>query len=153
MSHPAAEQLQQLIDQRDIEALAIRYADAIDRKDYSILDECFTADAVLDFADAGGPTAQYTEIRQWLETALEPLTDIQHFICNHQIKLEGDSASGECYNLNISSANNVEGAAAPHLVIGSRYVDKYSRTAAGWRIVQRKQERIAFATVMPPSNG
>ncbi len=65
----------QLADRFAIDDLMVRYIDAIDTKDWDLLDTVFTPDAILDYTTSGGPDAKgtYPEIKKWLQNALAAL--------------------------------------------------------------------------------
>jgi hypothetical protein len=60
----------ELSDRIEIQDLLVRYARAIDTKDWGLLDTCFTADAQVDYTSSGGIAGRYPEVRQWLAKAL-----------------------------------------------------------------------------------
>ena len=47
--------LDEISDNLEIERLMAKYVDAIDGKDWDLLDEVFTDDAYLDYESSGGP--------------------------------------------------------------------------------------------------
>ena len=67
--------------------------------------------------------------------ALRHLDDSQHLVGNHQVTVDGDSATHRCY----LQAQHVRHAAVggPNYIIGGRYEDQLSRTPDGWRIAHR----------------
>ena len=65
---------QEISDRIEIQDLMIRYARAIDTKDYGLLDTCFLPDAHVDYVSSGGTKGAYPEVRQWLEKALLRIT-------------------------------------------------------------------------------
>ena len=46
---------QEIADRLEIDQLLVRYVDAIDAKDWDLLDTVFTPDAHLDYSSSGGP--------------------------------------------------------------------------------------------------
>ena len=85
---------QQVISDRiEIQDLMVRYARAIDTKDYGLLDTCFMPDAHVDYVSSGGTKGPYPEVRQWLEKALAPFPAMMHLVANNQVELNGDQAS------------------------------------------------------------
>lgn len=132
--------LQQLIDHHAIQQLLNRYARALDDKDYDLLDHCFTADAELDFSDAGGGCRNYLEAKRWLREVLAPLPEMQHCITNVETTIDGDTANARSYTLNI---NGLPAAGAlRHIIVGAIYFDELVRTPQGWRIRRRQQARL-----------
>ena len=58
-----------------VDDLLVRYAAAIDGKDWKLLDTCFLPDAHVDYTATGGIKGAYPEVRKWLEMALAPAVD------------------------------------------------------------------------------
>jgi 3-phenylpropionate/cinnamic acid dioxygenase small subunit len=58
--------LQELSDRIEIDDLLTRYATAIDTKDWQLFETCFTADAFIDYTDAGGVKGGRQEVKEWL---------------------------------------------------------------------------------------
>lgn len=148
MNNELENKIQQVADQLEIDSLLSRYAEAIDRRDYQLLDTCFTPDALVDYSDADGVAGPYPEARAWLEEVLAPIDEMQHFISNKQIKLDGDSATGECYTLNINGFKLAD-SSSNHLVVGAKYIDEFTRTPKGWRISRRKETRMTMMGDLP----
>jgi hypothetical protein len=128
------EAVQALLDERDIVQIALRYCQALDTKDWGRLDDVFVADAT---ADLGSPEqlVGIEAIRGRIRTALERLDDSQHLVGNHEVSVEGDTASHRCY----LQAQHIRTAAigGPNYLVAGRYEDRLARTAAGWRITHR----------------
>jgi 3-phenylpropionate/cinnamic acid dioxygenase small subunit len=113
--------------------VTIRYCWALDTKDWSVLDSVFTEDANGDLLeDVVGRVA----IKKRVETALSRMDETQHLISNHQIVVQGDTATCRCY----LQAQHVRKAAhgGPNFIIAGRYEDELKRTPEGWRISFRR---------------
>jgi ketosteroid isomerase-like protein len=126
--------LQTLLDEREIHQVATRYCRALDTKDWALLDEVFVADATAML----GSTTTLTgieEIRGRIRSALQHLDDSQHLIGNHEIAVDGDTATHRCY----LQAQHIRAAAVggPNYIVAGRYEDRLARTGAGWRITHR----------------
>lgn len=140
--------LQQLSDRLEIEDLLADYADAIDRGDMDALDRIFTPDAFIDYSAMGGAKGSYPEVKQFLQQSLRGFANTQHLIGNYQIRLAGDRASGKIMCFNPMELKGRE-QNLPVFFLGLWYLDEYVRTADGWRISQRvEQKSWAFNT--PP---
>ncbi len=126
--------LQTLLDERDIHALAFRYCRALDTKHWALLDEVFLPDAT---AELGSPDTLVgiEAIRDRIRTALEHLDDSQHLVGNHEIAVDGDTATHRCY----LQAQHIRTAATggPNYIVAGRYEDRLVRTDVGWRIAHR----------------
>src|SRR5262249_47632830 len=87
--------LQEHADRREIEDLLVRYATALDTRDWPRLATFYLPDAVaiydglrMDGLDA---------IVEICRSSLEPLTASQHFLGNYVIEVDGDRATSSCY--------------------------------------------------------
>ena len=131
--HSPEKTMQMLVDRAAIVDITHRYCWALDTKDWPVLDTIFTVDASADLTvDLVGRE----QILQRIKNALTPMDDTQHIVSNHQIVLNGDSATCRCY----LQAQHVRKAAhgGPNFIIAGRYEDQLQRTSEGWRIVFRR---------------
>ena len=153
--------LQQLSDRIEIEDLLDRYTQAIDAKDWDLLDTVFSPDAVLDYSASGGPPASpYPEVKEWLKRALDLFPMTQHMIGKSRVALDGDTAQCRSIFHNpmgmpIDGGGNftmdVAGRAGLHVfVVGGFYNDTCQRTADGWRIVKKVEEQAYMAGGLAP---
>jgi len=140
--------LQELSDRFEIQDLLVTYSDAIDRRDWDALDDVFTADAVIDYTATGGIRGTLDEIKAFLERGLGWFSSFQHLTGHAKVTLDGDRATGRAICHNPMTLPGADG--APHtLFIGLWYVDAYVRTADGWRIASRVEER-SYVHHAPP---
>ncbi len=145
-------ELQEMLDHYAIEKVLIRYARALDEKDFDALDDCFTPDAQIDYSAAGGIKGAYPEIKAWLAQVLVGMPEMQHFTTNVQIAFKGDDAIGKSYTLNVNGMRDKSGD-LKHMIVGAEYIDSYRRTPKGWRITNRREERFcAFGHVFGPDD-
>lgn len=115
-------------DRLEIMELLGRYAHAIDAMDWSLLRTVFTDDVVADFSSVGqyvegdGTVTGFDALVEWYEVALAPFIGVLHFMTNHLIELDGDTARTRSYMhvLNMS--------------MGGIYHAECVRTPDGWRI-------------------
>ena len=138
-------ELQELSDRMEVGMLLDRYAGAIDRVDMALLDTCFTPDAWIDyttFAEFGGISGYYPEIRAWLASRLVHSPGHQHLVANREIELQGDRGTGRVMCLNpMRWPRTGENIGANTGFLGLWYIDEYVRTPLGWRISSRREER------------
>ena len=139
---------QEISDRFEINDLMIRYTRAIDTKDYSLLDTCFTPDAHVDYTSSGGTAGKYPEVRAWLEKALTPFTSMMHFVGNTTLELDGDKASSRTYVINPMGFPKKDGNLHVFTVC-AHYVDELKRTPEGWRIAQRIEETVLMDGGLP----
>ena len=112
---------------RDRQLVALRYCRALDTKDWRLLDDVFVADATADLAGPS-PLVGIEAIRARIRTALEHLDVSQHLVGNHEVSVDGDTATHRCY----LQAQHVRRAAAggPNYIVAGRYEDRLARTDA-----------------------
>jgi ketosteroid isomerase-like protein len=130
--------LRQLLDERDIVAVCVRYATAIDDRDWDRLRSCFTPDAVGIY-HADRPLIGSEAIEQAIRTAVTPLSRTQHLVTNFTVVLDGDEATAQCYLHAQHVRDGVPG--GDTYVIAGRYSDRFARTDDGWRIRERRLDR------------
>ena len=139
---------QDISDRIQIDDLLIRYAVAIDKKDWGLLDTCFTPDAHLDYTSAGGIAGGYAEVRAWLEKALAAFPMTVHAVTNSVVELKGDAATVRTLVTNPMGFPNEDGSL--HLfTVGAYYNDQMVRTDDGWKIRERIEEQAYMDGTLP----
>jgi 3-phenylpropionate/cinnamic acid dioxygenase small subunit len=130
--------LQQLLDEKSIVDVCIRYATAIDDRDWERLRSCFLPDAVGIY-HADRVLTGYAAIEDVVRTAVTPLSRTQHLVTNFTVVLDGDEATSRCY----LHAQHVRAAlpGGEQFIIAGRYCDRFVRTNDGWRIRERRLDR------------
>jgi 3-phenylpropionate/cinnamic acid dioxygenase small subunit len=130
--------IQQLLDERAIIDVCVRYATAIDDRDWERLRSCFLPDAVGVY-HADRPLTGYPAIEEAVRTAVTPLSRTQHLVTNFTVVLDGDRATSRCY----LHAQHVRAGlpGGETFVIAGRYSDRLVRTDDGWRIRERRLDR------------
>jgi 3-phenylpropionate/cinnamic acid dioxygenase small subunit len=124
------------LDQQDarqaIIDLTIAYCWAIDSHEWDTLRSIFVPEAT---ALLGDERDGIESIIARVSSALTPLDASQHIVSNHQVAINGDSATSRCY----FQAQHVRRAAegSPNYIVAGRYQDRLVRTAHGWRILRR----------------
>ena len=150
--------LQEIGDRLEIHQLLVRYVDAIDTKDWELLDRVFTPDATLDYTSSGGPDAvgDYPAMKAWLQQQLSMFPMTQHLLGLPAIEVDGDEARCRTnfHNpmgapVNEAGVFTVGGEGMHVFTVGGWYVDTCVRTPDGWRIAH-KVEHQAFMTDFPP---
>ena len=133
-THATDAAIANMLDERDIVAVAFRYCRALDTKDWPALATVFLPDATADLS-SGTDLVGLEAIVGRIRTALEHLDDSQHLVGNHEVLVDGDAATHRCY----LQAQHVRRAATggPNYLVGGRYEDRLVRTAQGWRIAHR----------------
>jgi hypothetical protein len=132
--------LEEISDRIELERLATDYVNAIDTRDFERLDRVFTPDAYIDYRAMGGIEGRYPAIKAWLPQALGHFPGYMHMIGNCAFDVDGDTAQGRiaCFNPMVVPRPDGGG---DTMFLGLWYLDRYRRTADGWRIVERREER------------
>lgn len=130
-----ADAVQALIDKEAIRDLVHAYSRAIDRKDYGLLRDLYTAQATDTHGDTfDGSAVDYCN---FLEKALPQMSYSGHHVCNHMISVEGCKGDGEVYALAYHVFRDQNGEFVEDFMC-VRYTDNYQREADGkWRFSKR----------------
>jgi 3-phenylpropionate/cinnamic acid dioxygenase small subunit len=124
-----------LSDREQIHDLAVRYATALDNRNWELLRTCFLPDATGHY-EGIGEVASYEEIERICRRALEPLDASQHILSNFVIDIHGDEADFTCYLHAQHVKTDAPG--GPNFVIAGTYRDRHVKTSEGWRIARRE---------------
>ena len=138
--------MQEISDRMEIQDLMVRYSYAIDSRDWDALDDVFTPDAHIDYSVFGGSVGDLKSTKAFLAEAMPNFPVYQHMVSGTTITFDGDNAETktQCHNPMIMSD-----ADDPDLMVcGLWYVDKLVRTADGWRIKERVEEKV-YMRVFP----
>ena len=130
-----ATELDQLQDERDIIAVGVRYAIAVDAKDWDSFRSCFTADASGDYS-VHVPTYEALEANA---RRLIPVTVTHHAVTNFQVTVDGDRATSRCHLVAFHYREGTPG--GDTFTIRGVYSDRLVRTPDGWRISYRRLDR------------
>lgn len=134
--------LQELSDRFEIQDLVYRYAQVIDSKQFEQLRTIFTADVHVDYSAFGGGVGDLEQTLAFLQASLTAglFPHTQHLNANVQVELAGDTASGRvmCFN---PMEMALPGGSKQVFFLGLWYLDEYRRTADGWRICRREEEK------------
>jgi hypothetical protein len=132
--------LEEISDRLEIQDLMVAYSHAIDFKNFDELDDVFTPDAFIDYTVFGGPKGPYPEVKQFLKDQMPIFSSYYHMISTSKIELNGDTATGVtvCHNPMVLPSKD---GSETVFVCGLWYHDKFVRTADGWRIKERIEEK------------
>jgi 3-phenylpropionate/cinnamic acid dioxygenase small subunit len=130
-------QLAALIDERDVVAVAVRYATALDNRDWDLLRSCFTDDVHADYGLASGTDLRGPDaIVDYMRPGIDILTGTQHYITNPVVSISGDRAESTCYVFAQHFLRGMEGGSK--YLVGGIYDDSLVRCPDGWKIARRK---------------
>jgi hypothetical protein len=127
-------QIHRLEEKQKIVDLTIAYTWIIDHGPRERLREIFTENAVfiIDTRHLNG----IDEIRGKIERTLGGLSASQHIVSNHQVSIDGDTATSRCYLHAQHTLTGTEG--GDNYVMAGRYIDKLVRVDSEWRIAERQ---------------
>ena len=129
--------VQKLLDRAAIADLILRYARAVDRKDWDQVRACFAPDAYVDYGRfQGGAVEVFGNIRK----AFKVFEHTMHFMEPRIIEIAGDEATTETYG--IAYHRMVHEGKPKDLVIGMRYSDELVRRNDPWLFRRRTLEYI-----------
>jgi 3-phenylpropionate/cinnamic acid dioxygenase small subunit len=135
--------LQEISDRLEIQELLVKYAHAVDTRDWDAFEQVFTPDATIDYTEMGGSRGNVAETRAFLEMAMPNFAGFQHMISNTVLEIDGDTAKARtiCHNPMVIDKGDGE----THVFFcGLWYRDVLKRTPDGWRIHDRHEEKSYF---------
>ena len=128
--------IQRLLDRNEVHDLVVRYARALDARDWDLLASCFVPEATYSYPNGG--SSSRAEIVERCTRALTRLDASQHLLGNIEITVDGDSASTIVYFQAQHVLTGTPGGDC--FIIAGSYRDTLRRTSDGWRITHRAQE-------------
>ncbi len=132
--------VRELADKDAIRELAARYADCIWRRDADGAADLFTEDGVMDTGERQ-PIEGREALRKVYRLILAD-SDLQPFVHNHVIDLDGDTATGRCYL-------DLRGVLDGKSMVGSGYYhDGYARVDGDWKFSSRKLTMTFFVPML-----
>ena len=130
--------IEEISDRLEIQQLLVAYSTAIDARRFDDLDQVFTADAYIDYRAMGGIDGHYPEVKAWLAQVLPNFPAYAHMLGNVDVRVTGDTATARtlCFNPMVLGGDD-----AQVLFCGLWYDDEFIRTADGWRMTKRVEEK------------
>jgi hypothetical protein len=124
--------LQTVSDRIEIDDLITEYTRSVDTLDWTRFDTVFTPDATIDYTASGGIKGTRDEVRDWLAETLPMFSKMQHYVCQKEVTLDGDSAVARIYLFNPMEITQPDGSAW-RMEVGGSYLHQLVRTPEGWR--------------------
>jgi hypothetical protein len=124
--------LDELLAQRAISDVLLRYCRGIDRLDLELVRDCYWPDAT---DSHGGFQGTRDEFVTWVAKLLARFDATMHFVGNSLVEVEGDAAVAETYA--IAFHRGPEATPGLNLIVGVRYVDRFEHRGGEWRIAKR----------------
>ena len=123
----------------DIQDLLIRYATAIDRRDWELFRACFVDDVRTEY-DGIGTWSGVDEITSFMEEVHADMGHTVHRITNMAVEVDGDGDTATARSYVDVVLMTGDGAAGAHAV--GFYDDQIRRIADGWRIAERRYTAV-----------
>lgn len=138
----AADELTLLIERQKVADLLVRYAFALDTRDWQLLGSCFTPDGIANYGPKLGLYEGAETIVDICRTVLSGLDSTQHLIGNVLVNVDDDlaAASATCYVQAQHFLVNDDGESVS--TIGGVYRDAIVCDGGTWRIKHRDFEML-----------
>jgi hypothetical protein len=120
-------------DERDITSVILRYATAIDTRDWPLFRTCFTADAISEYGTFGSWSTS-DQLARFMEDAHLNVGPTLHRMSN--IVIAGDAGKARARTYVDALLMPQQAGGIPHRGIGY-YDDELSKSAGGWKITKR----------------
>jgi 3-phenylpropionate/cinnamic acid dioxygenase small subunit len=127
--------VQALVDKAEIIDLCMRYATALDGRQWDLLASCFESDATVDY-EGLEPIAGVDALVAVCRGVLEPLDATQHLLGNYVVAIDGDHATSQCYLQAQHVRSGTPG--GDNYIIAGTYSDTLRRGPDGWKIASRR---------------
>jgi 3-phenylpropionate/cinnamic acid dioxygenase small subunit len=121
-------------DRDEIRGVLVRYATAIDTRNWTLFRTCFTENASTDYGSIGAWSDVHS-IARFMEAAHIDFGNTNHMLSNFVIEVHGDRARATSYvHVVLAYARD------PGNWVDSvgRYEDTLVRTSVGWQIAERR---------------
>ena len=139
--------LRDLMDRQAIIDCTVRFCRGVNRLDKELLLSVFHPDAIDDHGFFVGDRNAFLD---WIDSVYTGVSRTQHFVTNHSVELDGDSAHVESYWL----VANVGKDEVSVTLRGGRYIDRFERRKGVWAIAARvcliEWNGVAGEVRMPP---
>lgn len=120
-------------ERQDIIDVAIAYTWALDTRQLDDLREVFIPNATADLR--GVACTGVDEIIDRIGSSILRLDVTQHLVGNHQVRIDGDTATHRCQ---LQGQHVLAGTAGgDNRIVAGVYEDRFVRTPGGWRIAHR----------------
>lgn len=124
-----------LIERAEISDVVLRYATAVDSRDWELYQSIFTKQLTVDFSSWSGDPEMTIPVGEWVELVSKTLSGFdatQHLSSNHVITVSGETAT--CVSYMVARHYVVEKGERLMHSIGGYYTNRLVKTADGWKI-------------------
>jgi hypothetical protein len=129
--------IRRLEDRALISERVIKYAIAVDHRDWEAFADCFTDPLHADFSENGVPAADFArcDLVELVRDALSGYTATQHLSPNHIIEFdESESDRAICHSSMYAQHHLEQPEGNRFFLLRGSYTNHMLRTADGWRI-------------------
>jgi hypothetical protein len=123
--------LETIVDRAQILDCLHRYTRGMDRLDRELARSAYHADAI---DDHGGFVANVDDFLDWAFEYHANQIRHQHYVSNHSVELDGDTAHTETYYTFVGTDRDET---KPLEIVGGRYLDRFERRDGHWAIAAR----------------
>ena len=120
-----------LVDRTQILDCLHRYTRGMDRLDRELARSAYHDDAI---DDHGGFVANVEDFLDWAFEYHSKQVRHQHYVSNHFVELDGDTAHAETYYTFVGTDRDET---KPVEIVGGRYLDRFERRGGRWAIAAR----------------
>lgn len=127
--------IETLIGRAEISDVVLRYATAVDSRDWPLYRSIFADPLTVDFSSWSGDPEISLPVSDWVELVRKTLSGFdatQHLSSNHVITLSGDTAI--CVSYMVARHYLVENGDRLMHSIGGHYTNRFIKTPHGWKI-------------------
>ena len=126
-----------LIDRAEISDVVLRYATAVDSRDWALYRSIFTEQLTVDFSSWSGDPEVTIPVGEWVELVSKTLSGFdatQHLSSNHVITVSDEAAT--CVSYMVARHYLLEKGERLMHSIGGHYTNRLIRTEDGWKIAR-----------------
>lgn len=123
--------LEALVARTEILDCVHRYTRGMDRLDRELARSAYHHDAI---DDHGGFVAEVEDFLDWAFDYHAKQIRHQHYVSNHSVELDGDTAHAETYYTFVGTDRDET---QPVEIVGGRYLDRFERREGRWAIAAR----------------
>jgi hypothetical protein len=138
--------METIVDRAQILDCLHRYTRGMDRLDRELARSAYHDDAI---DDHGGFVANVEDFLDWAFDYHAKQIRHQHYVSNHCVELDGDTAHAETYYTFVGTDRDETN---PVEIVGGRYLDRLERRAGRWAIAARvcvEEWRVLVPSALP----
>ena len=140
--------LKTLVDERDIQRQLIRFARAMDERNWPALEAICNPDIVAEFGT--GEVTGSAAVVELIRAYLDHCGPTQHLLGNILIDVNGDEATSEAYVADIHLSANAD--SDDYFRTLGNYMDRWVRVGDSWRLAERRKDNRALMGTMAVFN-